>query len=53
MFSMPGLNEYLNHLFVKQLREKRCEYNGVNKITLINLDALFDLALRGGDFINS
>jgi len=50
IFSMPGLNEYLNHLFVKQLREKKCSYDGVNKITLINLDALFDLALRGGDF---
>ncbi|MBL7723554.1 MAG: hypothetical protein JNK27_05365 [Chitinophagaceae bacterium] len=51
MFSMPGVNEYLNCLFVKELKEKECTYAGINNITLVNLEVFFDLALRGGDFM--
>jgi hypothetical protein len=51
MFSMPGLNEYLNCLFNKQLKERKHTNPGIERITLINLEVLFDLALRGGDFI--
>ena len=50
MFSMPGLNEYLNCLFLKQIKEQSCTYAGINSITIVNLETLFDLALRGGDF---
>ena len=52
MFSLPGLNEHLNRLFAKQLKERKCTYLGINSITLLNLEVLFDLALRGGNFIN-
>jgi hypothetical protein len=51
MFGMPGLNEYLNKLFAKKLKETKCSYSGINSIALLNLDVLFDLALRGGSFM--
>ncbi len=50
MFSLPGLNEYLNCLFVEQLKINKCNHLGVHRITVVNLEALFDLALRGKDF---
>ena len=51
MFSMPGLNEYLNALFFKQLKEKKLAIAGIDFVTLINLEVLFDLALRNGNFM--
>lgn len=51
MFSMPGINEYLNRLFYKEFSYKRFVHRGINKVTIIDLEVLFDLALRGGDFL--
>lgn len=50
MFSMPGLNEYLNCVFEKKIYEKGCNREGINRVTVVNLETLFDLALRGGNF---
>ncbi len=51
MFSIPGLNEYLNCIFKLKLQEEKCIKIGINCVTLVNLDVLYDLALRGGDFM--
>ena len=53
MFSMPGLNEYLNCVFKRKLVEKGFAKEGINRITVINLEVLFDMCLRGGDFLES
>lgn len=46
MFSMPGLNEYLNCLFSRELKAKKNVYSAVHRVTLIKLEVLFDLSLR-------
>jgi hypothetical protein len=50
MFSMPGINEYLNCLFGENLKTKKLNHRGIHNITLVNLEVLYDLALRGKDF---
>ena len=52
MFSMPGINEYLNCLFNEQLKLKKCDYSGIRRVTLMNLEVLFDLSLRGKEFMD-
>ena len=51
MFGMPGINEYLNILFSKQLREKRCNISGIRPMVILSLEVLYDLALRGKSFL--
>jgi len=52
MFSMPGINEYLNIIFTKKLKEKKVETKHIRNITVISLEVLFDYAIRGKDFIS-
>lgn len=52
MFSMPGINEYLNIIFAKKLKEKKVETKHIRNITVISLEVLFDYAIRGKDFIS-
>ncbi len=52
MFSMPGINEYLNIIFGKKLIEKKIESKYVRNITVINLEVLFDYAMRGKDLVS-
>jgi hypothetical protein len=49
MFGMPGINEYLNSVFRSMLIEQNLTYQGINNITLINIEVLYDLALRRKD----
>lgn len=49
-FSLPGVNEYLNENFMSRLPEDIKQTYHVRPLTLINLDWLFDLTLRGGSF---
>jgi hypothetical protein len=50
-FSLPGINTYLNDNFMSRLPEAIKQAHHVRPLTLINLDWLFDLTLRGGSFI--
>lgn len=50
MFSLPGINEYLNVIFGKKLKEKELESNDIRNVTIISLEILFDYSMRGGDF---
>ena len=52
MFSMPGINQYLNIVFAKKLKEKNVEAKYVRNVTLISLEILFDFAMRGQNFIS-
>ncbi len=52
MFSMPGINEYLNIVFTNRLKEKQVESKLVGNVTVISLEVLFDYAMRGNDFVS-
>jgi len=49
-FSMPGINEYLNDLFIKEIAPEIRKRFIIKPLTLINLDILYDFMLRGGNF---
>lgn len=51
MFSMPGVNEYLDLQFSEELSNSSSPKEEIKKVTLINLETLFDFFLRGGNFI--
>lgn len=51
MFGMPGVNEYLNSIFKKKLIENEIMRIGLNAVTLVSIEVLYDLALRGKDFL--
>jgi hypothetical protein len=52
MFTMPGINEYLNTEFAKQLIERGLKKDAIRETTLINLETLFDYLIRGGNFVD-
>ncbi len=52
MFSMPGVNEYLNIIFSKKIKEKKTESFHVQNVTIISQEVLFDCAARGETFIS-
>lgn len=52
MFTMPGINEYLNVVFEQKLLEKGIDVKQIRKITLISLETIFDYSLRGGDLVS-
>lgn len=50
MFSMPGINEYLNIVFEKKIEEKMMKFDNIQNVTIVSLEVLFDYAMRGEDF---
>ncbi len=49
-FSIPGINEYLNDIFLAKLSEDLRNHFDIKPITLINLKILYDFVLRNGTF---
>jgi hypothetical protein len=49
-FSLPGINEYINTQFLKKIEKNSFPNFEIKNLTLINLDCLFDIALRRQDF---
>lgn len=49
-FSMPGINEYLNKLFMDKVSNEAKEKFNIKPLALVNLDIFYDLMLRGGTF---
>lgn len=51
-FSLPGINEYINRQFLNKVNKDLFPQFDIQNLTLINLDCLFDIALRRQSFIS-
>lgn len=49
MFSMPGVNKYINELFKEQLSRKDLPNLVIKPVTMINLEKMFDFCTRHGN----
>ncbi len=49
MFSMPGINDYLNNAFKKIIAESKIGNTFKNNVTIISLETIFNFSIRGGD----
>ena len=50
MFSIPGVNEYLNKVFNSKLDRLKYPCLNIKPITMINIETLFDYCYRDGNF---
>jgi hypothetical protein len=51
MFSVSGINEYLETMFGRMIKGNDFGSCIINQVTLISLEILFDFSLRGGDYL--
>lgn len=47
-FTMPGINEYLNDIYISKVAPAITQVFRLKPVTAIGLDTLFDYAVRGG-----
>jgi hypothetical protein len=51
-FTLPGINEYINEQFKNKISNTEYPQFEIRNLILINLDWLFDMAIRKQDFIS-
>lgn len=52
MFSMPGVNKYINELFQAQLLDMQFTNLAIKSGTMVNIEKLYDYCLRHGDLLS-
>lgn len=50
MFSMPGVNQYINERFDEMIKNENFEQLEIKPITMIHIEVLFDYSYRSGNF---
>lgn len=52
MFSMPGVNQYINNVFTEHLKKDSWNALIIKPVTMVNIESLFDYCYRSGSFVS-